>query len=144
MEALRHAMWRRCRSWTGKFNNVVLYKHAQRFFLDSFKEVPDAYPCVIPNWDNTARSNVRGVVLHESTPERFRAHLREAIDSVKDREFSQRLTFVKSWNEWAEGNYLEPDQRYGHGYLKVVREEVFARDGASAERPVQTSTLVPA
>jgi len=38
---------------------------------------------------------------------------------------NQRLVFIKSWNEWAEGNYLEPDQKFGLDYLKVVREEVF-------------------
>ena len=125
--ALRHALWRRYRSWFGKFSQVVHYKHAHPFLLEGCKEVPGAYPCVTPNWDNTARSNVRGVVLHESTPELFRAHLRQAINLVENRPPSQRLTFIKSWNEWAEGNYLEPDQRYGHEYLKVVQEEVFAR-----------------
>jgi lipopolysaccharide biosynthesis protein len=36
----------------------------------------------------------------------------------------KRFVFVKSWNEWAEGNYLEPDLLFGHGYLEVVREEL--------------------
>jgi len=31
---------------------------------------------------------------------------------------------VKSWNEWAEGNHLEPDHRHGHGYLEVLRDAV--------------------
>lgn len=35
----------------------------------------------------------------------------------------KRLLFVKSWNEWAEGNHLEPDLKFGCGYLDVIREE---------------------
>lgn len=127
IEALRHFIWRQSRSVFGKFNNVVLYKHVHPFLLDACKEIPNAYPCVTPNWDNTARSNVRGVVLHDSTPELFRAHIRQAIDLVQNRKPQLRLTFVKSWNEWAEGNYLEPDRKFGHDYLKVVREEVMDR-----------------
>jgi hypothetical protein len=52
------------------------------------------------------------------------AHLRDALDLVKCRTIEHRLIFIKSWNEWAEGNYLEPDQKFGHDYLEVVREEV--------------------
>jgi hypothetical protein len=80
------------------------------------------YPSAIPNWDNTPRSGHRGVVLHESTPELFKIHLNDVVSLVRGRPRERRLVFVKSWNEWAEGNYLEPDQRYGHAYLQVVRE----------------------
>ncbi len=82
------------------------------------------YPCVYPNWDNTPRSGRRGVVVVGTGPERFRAHLRTALERVKYRETEERLLFVKSWNEWAEGNYLEPDQDIGLGYLDALREEI--------------------
>jgi lipopolysaccharide biosynthesis protein len=122
--ALCHGLWRRYRSMLGQFSNVRLYRHVLPFLLDGCSEHPQVYPCVTPNWDNTARSNVRGVVLHESTPELFRPHLRAALKLVHSRPMDQRLVFVKSWNEWAEGNYLEPDQKFGHDYLKIIREEI--------------------
>jgi hypothetical protein len=28
---------------------------------------------------------------------------------------------LKSWNEWGEGNYMEPDLKYGKGYIKALR-----------------------
>jgi len=82
------------------------------------------YPCVIPNWDNTPRSGKNGLVFHESTPQLFASHLETALLQVCDRDPQHRIVFVKSWNEWAEGNYLEPDQRFGLQYLQVVRGAV--------------------
>jgi len=121
---LREWMWRSFRSSVGKFSTVRLYRHALPNLFDNCTEQPDVYPCVIPNWDNTPRSGVRGLVLHESNPELFRAHLRAAFTLVESRAADKRLVFIKSWNEWAEGNYLEPDQKFGHDYLKVVSEEI--------------------
>lgn len=80
------------------------------------------YPTVLPNWDNTPRSGLNGLVLHGSTPALFKTVLRRAIDLVQGYTPDQRIVFIKAWNEWAEGNYLEPDQRFGHGYLQAVRE----------------------
>nr|WP_249419803.1 glycoside hydrolase family 99-like domain-containing protein [Rhabdothermincola salaria] len=83
-----------------------------------------ALPCVYPNWDNTPRSGRRGVVAHGSTPAKFRTHVDAALghlDAIAGLPAEQRLLFVKSWNEWAEGNHLEPDQRHGHGYLDELR-----------------------
>jgi lipopolysaccharide biosynthesis protein len=117
-------LWRRYRRSLGQFDNVRLYRHARPFLLDGCTEQPTVYPAVTPNWDNTPRSGVRGSVLHESTPDLFRIHLRDALTLVRSRSMSQRLVFIKSWNEWAEGNYLEPDQKFGHQYLDVVREEL--------------------
>lgn len=82
------------------------------------------YPMVLPNWDNTPRSGMRGLVFHNSTPELFRGHLREAIARVAGRQPDERIVFLKAWNEWAEGNYVEPDQKWGRGYLEVICSEL--------------------
>ncbi len=79
-------------------------------------------PCVYPNWDNTPRSGRRGVVLHGATPDKFRANVRQAVASVAHRPAEERLLWVKSWNEWAEGNHLEPDLRFGRGWLEALRD----------------------
>ena len=84
----------------------------------------ESFPCVIPNWDNTPRSAGNGMILQGSTPEEFRRHLRKAILRTADAPKERRFVFVKSWNEWAEGNHLEPDLRYGRAYLEVIREEL--------------------
>jgi lipopolysaccharide biosynthesis protein len=122
----RQWLWRRSRSSLGRFSNMRLYRHALPHLLDGCSDEPSVYPGVTSNWDNTPRSGVRGFVLHESTPELFQIHLRDALDLVKSRTMDQRLIFIKSWNEWAEGNYLEPDQKFGLDYLKAVREEILA------------------
>jgi len=85
----------------------------------------DLYPCVIPNWDNTPRSGVNGFVFHNSTPTLFATHLEQAIEQVCHREADKQMVFVKSWNEWAEGNYLEPDQRFGRAFLQALSDTVF-------------------
>ncbi len=86
---------------------------------------PNEYPLVIPNWDNTPRSGENGLVLHESSPELFRQMMSDAVSAVeKHPDYEQRIIFVKSWNEWAEGNHLEPDLRYGHAYLEALRDAI--------------------
>jgi lipopolysaccharide biosynthesis protein len=82
------------------------------------------HPCVYPNWDNTPRSGRQGLVITGSTPEAFRDHVRAAVDSLASRPHQHRLLFIKSWNEWAEGNYLEPDLEHGKGFLQVLASEL--------------------
>ncbi|SHE23208.1 glycosyltransferase WbsX family protein [methanotrophic endosymbiont of Bathymodiolus puteoserpentis (Logatchev)] len=84
---------------------------------------PD-YPIVLPNWDNTPRSGMRGIVFNGSTPELFQKHLHEAVSRVSSRPKDESIVFLKAWNEWAEGNYVEPDVKFGHGYLEAIRNEV--------------------
>lgn len=84
----------------------------------------DTYPCVINYFDNTPRSGKNGVVYKSATPELFRIHLQDALSAVKNIPFEKRLIFLKSWNEWAEGNHLEPDMRFGHEWLKAIRDVI--------------------
>jgi hypothetical protein len=86
----------------------------------------ETYPCVTANWDNTPRSGRNGYVYEGATPELFRQLLKRAIAAVEVLPWERRLVFIKSWNEWAEGNYLEPDLRFGHGFLEVLKQEVVA------------------
>ena len=82
------------------------------------------YPMVVPNWDSTPRYAENAIVLHNSNPDSFRSHLRDVLQQVETKPVERRIVFIKSWNEWAEGNHLEPDLRFGHGYLMVIREEL--------------------
>lgn len=101
---------------------VYSYKKAIDIFLP--KQMPDSrYPSVIHSWDNTPRSGVNGLVLKDASPELFRVALRRAIEIIKDRHSQKKIIFLKSWNEWAEGNHLEPDLRHGHAYLQVILDE---------------------
>jgi hypothetical protein len=89
---------------------------------------PHNYPCLIPNWDNTPRSGVNGLVLEGSTPKLFALQVGKTIQEVRKRAAEDRIVFVKSWNEWAEGNHLEPDLRFGRGYLRVLKNALGVRE----------------
>ena len=51
--------------------------------------------------------------------------MEKAVDCVKDKQRDKQFIFVKSWNEWGEGNYLEPDRKFGRGYLEAIHKVVF-------------------
>jgi hypothetical protein len=81
----------------------------------------DFIPTIIPNWDNTPRSGKKGWVFNQSSPDIFGKHFEEAVKFVMGRkEGKPKIVFIKSWNEWAEGNYLEPDQQYGLKFLEII------------------------
>lgn len=79
------------------------------------------HPCVFVSWDNTPRRGEHGIVFINSGPEQFEAGLRDAVRSVLPEPPEERLVFINAWNEWAEGNHLEPDLKFGLRYLEAVR-----------------------
>lgn len=97
------------------------YREAIPYFLPD-KLPSTSFPSVINGWDNSPRSGERGLVLTGTTPQLFGQALRKAFDLTRDRQqgHDSRLVFLKSWNEWAEGNHLEPDLKDGHAYLKTI------------------------
>lgn len=104
---------------------VFPYKKASRHFLDPGVDAQElVFPSIIPGWDHTPRSGNEGLVLHHSTPGLFEAHVREAVEIVAHKEPEHRIVFLKSWNEWAEGNYMEPDQKWGHQYLQALHRQI--------------------
>lgn len=89
--------------------------------VDEYPRSSDVQPCIYPNWDNTPRAGRRGLVVSGATPAAFQHNVERAVDLLADRPAEERLLWVKSWNEWAEGNHLEPDLRDGHGWLRALR-----------------------
>lgn len=83
-----------------------------------------SFPGVYSNWDSTPRHGRLGAVMLGDAPEAFGAQLEHALGLVAERPADHRLIFVKSWNEWAEGNYLEPDLHNGRALLEVLRDAV--------------------
>jgi hypothetical protein len=77
-------------------------------------------PVMMPNWDHSPRCGTRGDLFIGSTPKEFKKHCKDVLNSVARKENS--LVFLKSWNEWGEGNYMEPDLRYGKGYIHALRD----------------------
>lgn len=110
---------------TGK-PTIHNYQDVMLDMLPAAGSDPRIYPCLIPNWDNTPRSHQNGLVLQGSTPELFRVQLKKTLEQVRTLPEQESIIFVKSWNEWAEGNHLEPDLKYGKAYLEVVKEELSA------------------
>lgn len=105
--------------------NIYSYKKISKTFSNDTDKIENAFPMLIPNWDHTPRSGRNGFCFVGATPELFKKHVHETIERVKDKPYDKRIVFIKSWNEWAEGNYMEPDMQYGTGYLDALREEVY-------------------
>ena len=138
LQRARRAMTRRLPS---QIADRYLMRAPMRFdYADVYPELVvrdplpfEYYPCVTPNWDNSPRSGRRGYVVTGATPERFAHHLRHAVDRVREMPAEHRIIVLKSWNEWAEGNYVEPDRSLGHGYLDALRQVLL--DSASQPAP---------
>ena len=82
----------------------------------------NVFPTILPQWDRTARVGNSDGVYKNSTPVKFKAHVNHALSFLNKKQPEHRVLFLKSWNEWAEGNYIEPDLKYGHQYINALSE----------------------
>ena len=78
-------------------------------------------PTIIPRWDHTPRSGKHGTALLNPNIQDFAYWCRNIFKSVFAK--SQQLIILKSWNEWGEGNYIEPDLKNKRGYLETLKNE---------------------
>lgn len=100
------------------------YKKMIPQFISSGDFRNDVFPTMLPNWDHTPRSGTGGYVYTGSTPELFQEHAAQVLKCVKEKPKNYRVCFIKSWNEWGEGNYMEPDLKYGKGFIKALKQAI--------------------
>lgn len=84
----------------------------------------NAYPTILSGYDRSPRSGKKAVIYTNYTPELFSEHIKRVISNIENKDEENKIVFLKSWNEWAEGNYLEPDLKYGHSFLDVLRKNI--------------------
>jgi hypothetical protein len=101
---------------------VIDYGIASNYFSGKEDAYEYVYPSIFPNWDHSPRSARKGHILHQSTPLKFKKHVLKVLESVKDKKEENKFIFLRSWNEWAEGNYIEPDLKFGRGYLEALKQ----------------------
>jgi len=82
------------------------------------------YPSLFPMWDNSARKNRNAWIFLNSSPEAFSNWLKTILKRFRPSDKQRNFIFINAWNEWAEGNHLEPCQKWGHEYLKAVKHLV--------------------
>ena len=82
------------------------------------------YPTLLAGYDRTPRAARKAIILYNFTPEAWRKHIRKVFSFLKDKTGDNNIVMLKSWNEWGEGNYMEPDRRYGRKRLDILKEEL--------------------
>jgi lipopolysaccharide biosynthesis protein len=102
-------------------HNVCRYEALVEHMLARAEAPYRRFRCATPSWDNAPRRAAGAWIFHGSTPDLYESWLRELVNETRVRHAGdEQLLFINAWNEWAEGNHLEPDQRWGHAYLEAT------------------------
>jgi len=107
--------------WIGKYDTLkenMLRKPSPAYLR---------YPCVTPGFDNSARCKSGAVIFRGSTPWKYQDWLEKILNKQRFASDEENFVFINAWNEWAEGNHLEPCQRWGSKYLEATRSALMGR-----------------
>jgi hypothetical protein len=90
-------------------------------------------PVATMGWDSTprCRADVKwpfpkieypyGHVVVGNTPQRFEELLKDMAKFAQQDPRQPFAVVINAWNEWTEGGFLLPEERYGEGYLEAIR-----------------------
>lgn len=124
------AVWkRRLKTLLGHYLGVALqkfdYETVTGYMITDESKKENCYPIITPGFDRTARSGRNAVIYSNPNPVAFKKLARKAVEQVQTKNPEHRVVILNSWNEWAEGNYMEPDLKWGHAYLNALKEVIF-------------------
>lgn len=135
-------------------HKVYNYSTVVERMLRKEKPAYKRYPCVLPGWDNSPRRNTDSTIFVGSSPELFGSWLENAIKYFTPQD--EKIVFVNAWNEWGEGNHLEPDEKFGKTYLETIYKVLtrtsenfekypllMAANSAINKKPVLCSIVIP-
>jgi lipopolysaccharide biosynthesis protein len=104
------------------FSHANVYEYAEIVERMLAKETPRYchMRCVTPAWDNSARRKHNPYIIRNSTPQLYAGWLKKIIETATPNSEGEKFIFINAWNEWAEGNHLEPCQKWGRAYLEAT------------------------
>ena len=79
------------------------------------------FPGIVPMWDNTARRKTNPFLFRNATPQKYRQWLQHELKHFTPYSAEENFIFINAWNEWAEGNHLEPCAKFGSSYLAATK-----------------------
>lgn len=103
-----------------RFSFLFSYDHLAKIALRKKPATYRRFACVTPSWDNTPRRRRGGAIIYEGSTPKVYEHWLQTVCEREIRGNGPGLIFLNAWNEWGEGCHLEPDQRYGRGYLEAT------------------------
>ncbi|WP_426483864.1 glycosyltransferase WbsX family protein [Flavobacterium sp. 2] len=104
-----------------KKNKDVVVDYKQFIDFDLQNCIQGVYPGVTPMWDNSSRRvGQNATILKNSTPELFKYWYKNKTAARNFEGLDDSFIFINAWNEWAEGNHLEPCQKWGTSYLEAL------------------------
>ncbi len=118
------------RLWQKAFRSVFHFVSSVKFdypktvkhFFAPEDKWNNVFPSIMPQWDRSPRAGNYDGIYVNATPENFETHIQHAIELISQKEDEHKILFLRSWNEWGEGNYVEPDMKYGHGFLNALKK----------------------
>ncbi len=115
------------------FKSIEVYNHSKTLVYTDYSDfiknyfiqekLPcKLYPSLFPGWDNTARVGQRAHIVLNNTPDLYESWLRMILNQFEPYSAEENFVFINAWNEWAEGNHLEPDQKWGKAFLSATKK----------------------
>jgi lipopolysaccharide biosynthesis protein len=104
-------------------NRIWNYSDVVNHLINHPKKVDyKRYPGITPQWDNTSRRKTDAFIYHNSTPAEYGRWLQHVVDSFQPFSEQENFILINAWNEWAEGNHLEPCLKWGKAYLEETKK----------------------
>lgn len=104
--------------------DIYEYKKIIKYLYSDADKIENVYPQLVPRWDKTPRRGRDAQIYKGSSPELFGKSIDLALEKIKNKDDEHKILFLFAWNEWGEGAYIEPDLKYGHGYLDILKKKI--------------------
>lgn len=122
-ERIKRLLLRKFGSTSAMLNDQIInYEDFLNFDISFPKRKYKLYPGVNPMWDNSARrEDQRATIFTGSTPDLFANWYKRKKEQFVPFSENENFIFINAWNEWAEGNHLEPCLKWGRKYLEAIK-----------------------
>lgn len=98
------------------------FNKIRKYAVNNDDTQENLYPGITCGWDHTPRSGRKGNLFTHFSKALFKEHIKDIFRLVKNKNPEHQVIFLKSWNEWGEGNFMEPDMEFGRAKIEAMKE----------------------